>query len=458
MIPRTTTLSAFAIGAAIAAYAAEPLTLTTALQEAMSQGASTKIESEKIVKAREFENEKRGMLWPTVAAYANAGRGAQPISNTMKAMGPALGIPDSTVAGMDDYMNVTGNQFDYGVQVSGPIYTFGKVTTAIEAAEKQNVAVSAGVRRSKQEIQSNVVDAYANTLLAEQRIDVLRRSRERALETYAITERDFNGGKGMKSDLLLAKASIKQLEPDILAAENAALLARQNLNRLLGRPAGDKSALDTNLTINGLSDQIPARDAAVEQAKRERPDLIAVQTSARVYEVTSEIFKANYYPTIAYQGKFGFTGSEPEHLVEWVHRTWTIGVGVNWTLFDGFASQGSNRAQVAQWKSDARVYQYQAQELERAIEMGIDEALGNVANADSSLQAAMEGRDAATEAVAFLKANYPGANLRLADVMQGEEALRNAEFAVLAARVKRTTALAQLQIAMGKDLVSVPEE
>jgi len=424
---------------------AEPLPLTKALQEAMAQGASTRIEKEKIVKAREFENEKRGMLWPTVALYATAGRGAQPV--------------DLSQMGGQGYTNVAGNQYAYGLEASGPIYTFGKLSTAIEMAELQNTAVSSQVKRGLQTIQSDVVEAYANTLLAEQRVEVLKRSRERALETFSLTERDFNAGKGLKSDVLLAKANIKSLEPDILAAESAALLARQNLNRLLGRPALDKSVLDTAFTLDGLSDRaVPSRDDAVESARKNRADLLALETTARVYEGTSKIYRANYYPTIAYNAKAGLTGSEPEHMTEWVHRTWSVGVGLNWTIFDGWGSSAANRAAAAQWKSDARVFQYQAGELARSVEMGVDGALNDIASADSSLAAAQEGRAAAAEAVAFLRANYPGGALRLADVLSAEEALRNAEFAVLAARVARTRAHAQLQIALGNDLVSVPEE
>jgi len=434
-----------AFGMALAAVHAAPLSLSDALREAMTQGASSRIESEKKVKAREFENEKRGLLWPTVAAYATAGRAAQPV--------------DLSQYGGQGYKNMSGNQYAYGVEASGPIYTFGKLSTAIEMAKLQNKAVNSQVKRGLQDIQSQVVDAYANTLLAEQQVLVLRRSRERALEIFALTERDFNAGKGMKSDVLLAKASIKSLEPQILGAERTALMARQNLNRLLGRPTQDASELDSNIVLDGLgATGIPDRAQAVDQARKNRPDLIALETSARVYEGTAKIFAANYYPTIVYQGKAGFVGSEPEQLTEWVHRNWSVGVALNWTLFDGWGSSAANRAVSAQWRSDARVFQFQSTELARAVEMGIDGALKDLVSADSSLSAAQEGRDAASEAVTFLRANYPGGMLRLSDVLSAEEALRNAEFAVLASRISRTRAQAQLQIALGNDLVSVPEE
>lgn len=434
-----------ALACAATLATADPLTLNTALREALAQGATAKIEAEKKVKSREFENEQRGALWPKVAAYATAGRGAQPV--------------DLSSYGGQGFTNVTGNQYAYGLEASGPIFTFGKVSTAIEMAELQNSAVSAQVRRGLQDVQSQVIEAYANALLAEQRVLVLRRSRERALESYTLTERDFSAGKGMKSDVLLAKANIKSLESDIITAESTALLARQNLNRQLGRAAADTTPLDTNFVLEGLdATKLPAQNEATQQALKNRADLQALQTTVRVYEGTSRIFQANYYPTIVYNAKAGVSGSELEQMAEWVHRTWSVGVGLNWTIFDGWGATATNRATVAQWKSDARVFQYQAGELSRAVEMGVSSAYNNVASADSALSAAMEGRAAASEAVAFLRANYPGGALRLSDVMTGEEALRNAEFGVLAARITRTKALADLQLVLGQDLVSVPEE
>ena len=434
---------------------AQSLSLSTAIHEALSQGASAKIESEKKVKTQEFENEKRGMLWPTVAVYANAGRGGQPVNNMVKALAPLLDLDPS---GMDDYTQVTGNQFAYGLEASGPLYTFGKVSTAIETAELQTLAVDAQVKRSLQEVQGQVVEAYANALLADQRIELLRRSLGRAQETYTLTERDFNAGKGMKSDLLLAKASIKSLEAEIIGAQSTARMARHNLNRLLGRPTADQTPLDTSFTleIEGINALDPSQ--AVNTALNNRADLQALQTSVRVFEGTAKIFQANYYPTLAYAAKAGFTGSEPEHMVDWVHRTWSVGVGLNWTIFDGWGGQAANRALAAQWKSDARVFQFQAAELSRVVEMSVHNAISQVASSDSAWAAALEGRDAAAEAVAFMKANFPGGMLRLSDLMSGEEALRNAEFGVLASRIACTKARAELQLVIGQDLVTVTKE
>lgn len=428
----------------------EPLTLERALQEALSSSVQSKIFDEKLVKSREFENEKRGMLYPKVDLYGTVGRGAQPISNPAKLFQPNADVPD--------YVNMAANVFNYGVQASGPIYTFGKLSTAIEMAQLQDKSVKLSVKKDKQDLQMSVVEAYSASVLATAKIAVLERSRDRSFEVFTALDRDFQAGKGMKSDVLMAKASLKALEPQIIAAKRDAASVRQNLNRLLGRATDDNSPLDSAATMQVLeSDPLPPRAEALKNAIENRSDLQSLETAADVYEGTSKIFQANYYPTIAYQGKFGFTGSEPEHMVEWVHREWLVGVGLTWTLFDGLGKDGANRAQVAQWKSDSRVFRFQSQELRRVVEMEVDKALADRAAMDTSLQASIEGREAANEAVSILRANYPGGMIKLSDIQSAEDGLRNAELGVLAARFNRISALAKLRIVQGIDLVPVPE-
>jgi|GEM_PF-5978380 len=437
------------------------LTMDVALREALTSSTQSKIFDEKLVKSREFEHEKRGLLYPNIGAYANVGRGGQPVQNMAKSLTAASkdSATQAQAANMPDYTNVTANTYMYGLQAAGPIYTFGKLSTAIEMAKLQDESVSLSVKRSKQDLQMQVVEAYSAVVIAQARVQVLTRSKERAEETFKLLDRDFASGKGMKSDVLMAKATLKSLQPQILTSERDADAARRNFNRLLGRDASDVTPLDTLGILAGAeNDPLPTRDAAIEQAVKNRADLQSLQVAARVYEGTSKIFQANYYPTIGYTGKFGILAYEPDQLASWTHRQWQIGVGVTWTIFDGLGKDGANKAQVAEWKSDARVFQFQASELQRSLEIEVDGALRDRVSADTSLAASIEGRDAATEAVSLLKGMYPGGSVRLTDVLSAEDGLRSAELGVLSARFSRIRAIAKLRLAQGQDLIIVSEE
>ncbi|HSQ40823.1 MAG TPA: TolC family protein [Fibrobacteraceae bacterium] len=447
---------------AVSGLQAQILDMRTAVTEAMLSSNQSKIADEKLVKSRAYENEQRGSLYPTVNFYATAGRAGSAYSTaTTKAILSAYqdSSHDAIADALDDYEFASGNAYTYGMEVSGPIYTFGKLSTAIKSAELQDQAVRLNVQQTKRDLQLSVLDAYSTAVLAKAKVGVLRRSLQRAEETYTLLDRDFQAGKGMKSDVLVAKANLKALEPQILTAERDANTARQNLNRLLGRPYNDDAPLDSTGAFPNLEmDPVPTRDAALANAEKNRADLQALLVSADVYDNTSQIFRANYYPTIGYAGKFGFVAYEAEQLGQWVHRDWSVGVSLNWTLFDGLGKNAANHAQAAQWKSDARVFRFQAEELRRSVAIEIDGALQDRASAEISLQAALEGQAAAGEAVTILHANYPGSSTRLTDVLSGEDALRSAELSVLSARFNRTRALANLRLVQGFDLIPVLEE
>ena len=447
------------VALAVSLASAQTLTLESAVLEAMKSSTQAKIYDEKLIRSREFEHEKRGSLYPTVSLYGNAGRGGQLVQGVTTSLDTIVdtttryGLRNSPFAS-----NQVSNLYSYGIQASGPLFTFGKVSTAIDMASLQDEAVRATVSRNKQELQLQVIDVYSNAVLAAAKVDVLKRSRDRANETYAKLDRDFKAGSGQKSDVLMAYSSLKSLEPQIITAERDADAARRNLNRLLGRDASDNATLDTSASFASLEqDAQPSRTNALDAAYRSRTDLQALQVSARVYEGTSHIFEANYYPTLVYQGKLGIQAYELKQLSDWKYREWSVGVGFTWTIFDGLGSNGANKAQAAEWKSDSRVFQYQSEELRRSIEIDVDMALKDRVAADTSLQAAKDGRDAASEALTLVRANYPSGSMRLTDVLSAEDGLRNAELSVLSARFNRTRAMAKLRQVQGLDLVPAQE-
>ena len=443
---------------AVQLASAQTLTLESAVQEAMKSSTQTKIFDEKLVKSREFEHQQRGSLYPNVSLYANAGRGNQMMGGVAYQLQNPTGTDTMYHLKTTPYMvDTVSNMYSYGVQVSGPLYTFGKVSTAIDMAKLQDEAMRSQVIRSKQELQLQVIDAYIASVIATAKVEVLKRSRDRAKETWTMLDRDFKAGSGQKSDVLMAYSSLKALEPQIITAERDADAARRSLNNLIGRDAADTTTLDTTAAFASLErDALPSRTSALDLAYHSRQDLQALLVSAEVNQGISHVYETNYYPTIVYQGKLGMSAYTLSELNDWTYRTWQIGVGLTWTIFDGLGSNAANKAQAEQWKSDSRVFKFQADELHKSIEIDVDEAMKDRVAADTSLQAAQDGSAAAAEALSLVRANYPSGSVRLTDVLSAEDGVRNAELGVLSARFNRTRAMAKLRQVQGIDLV--PQE
>src|SRR5512133_3097845 len=96
-----------------------------------------------------------------------------------------------------------------------------------------------------------------------------------------------------------------------------------------------------------------------------------------------KIFKAMYYPSIAAKAEVGTGGKEFENLFDSDYRTWQVGVGLQWTMFDGFA----NSAKARQYQSDSRKLSITRNMLLKVLAIEIDAALTSCVTADSAVVA-----------------------------------------------------------------------
>lgn len=456
------------------AVQAKGLDLEQALKEATSQGPDAQVLHNSVDSAHGFVRATESIAWPKVTGYANAGIGQQPnasaaalgdafngLGQTMVNINRSANGPDSNLAPLkalgsafntDPYYN-----YSWGVQVQQALFTFGKVSTALRMAKTQERITSASSLAVRQNIQSNVVDLYIAAVLAQARVDVLKRSMASQEETVKSLERNFANGAGAKAQVLLARSKRIAVQQDIISASRDAKTARQAFNRILGRASDDTAALDTN-GLAGFESQAPSREEILKTAESQRQDLKTVRESRHLLEDLAFIDKAAYYPTVGLVGKFGFSvldqnASAVKHAADWAQRDWSIGVGMTWNIFDGW----NNRGDEDQTRAMVKTLAVREGDLERGIEIGTDTYLRDKEAADSALSAAVEGVAAAREARDLFHETLSNGGGNLSDLLSAEDGLSAAEFGWLAARLARAKACIHLSLVQGKDLISLPE-
>jgi len=423
--------------------------------------------------------EVKAVAYPKVSAYANAGLGQQPnqmaaameglgssfgaLAKTIGNVNGAAGLHDSNLAplgalgGMatsdDPYWN-----YSWGLQVAQPLFTFGKVSTSLNMAKTQDRLTRVRLRNTRLATQQSVVELYIASVLSKAKLETTRRSVERQKAVVDQLQRNFEYGSGAKAQVLLAKSTLLRLTPEIQSGERDVLAARRALNRLLGRSADDMTELDT-VGLPELEGRVsPPRDQVMAMALANRHDLKMLKEARSLQQDYAKILRANNLPTIAMQAKFGFvSGAQSwdavKHAADWENRDWSVGVGMQWSIFDGF-EQSSKAGEV---RAAVRQMEVRENDLERLIEMEVDNALADRVSADSSLSAAREGVAAATEAREWFARNFASGSGQLSDLLQAEEHQRLAELGLLIARLERTKAAAKLAAIQGYDLISLPE-
>lgn len=475
-----------------AAVHAGKLDLSQAIREAALQGPEAKVLQASADSSRLLVKEVKAVAYPKVSGYVNAGLGQQPnqMAAAMGGFGQILGAANGSikelngkVKGLDQELHPSrpadslfnGSNLDqalgalavsddpywnysWGVQVAQPLFTFGKVSTALNMAKTQDRLTRVRLRGTRLATQQSVVDLYIACVLSQAKLETTKRSVERQKAVVDQLQRNFQYGSGAKAQVLLAKSTLLRLTPEIQSGERDVLAARRALNRVLGRPADDMTELDT-VGLPELESRVsPPREQVMAMALANRQDLKTLKEFRSLQQDYAKVLRANNLPTIAMQAKFGFVSSAQswdavKYVADWENRDWSVGVGMQWSIFDGF-EQSSKAGQV---RAAVRQMDVRENDLERMIEIEVDNALLDRISADSSLAAAREGVAAATEAREWFERNFASGDGQLSDLLQAEENQRLAELGLLIARLERTKAAAKLAAVQGYDLITLPE-
>ncbi|MBK9578368.1 MAG: TolC family protein [Fibrobacteres bacterium] len=472
------------------AVSAQRLDLSRALDEATRKGPEAQILQASLDSANLMVREVRAVAYPKLNGYVNAGLGHQvnTMGKLLDGLGGALGAYGQSIGSLDHRIGVLedssraphGNSMGplaavkdamgtssddpywslgYGLQVTQPLFTFGKVTTALNMAKTQDQLTAVRMQGARIAIQGDVVSLYTASVLAKAKLETTRRSVERQKAVVDQMQRNFQMGFGARAQVLLAKSTLLRLTPELLAGERDARVARKALNRLLGRNPDDTTELDT-LGMPALeARRVPTRDELLKSTLAGRQDLKVMRAGISLQEDYAKILRANNLPNIAAMGKFGFTaadqdmGNSAKNAFKWENREWSVGLGLQWNIFDGF-EQSSKSGEV---RAAVRQMQVREGDLRRMIEMDVDRAISDRIAADSSLAAAQEGVAAATEARDWFSRNFANGSGQLSDLLQAEENQRLAELGLLAARLERTKTAARISLVQGQDLISISE-
>lgn len=467
--PGNASSTAPASGFAEASQTGPVITLEAAINEALEKSEESQILEQDMERLRARKSQAWAEGMPRVTGYATAGRGVQPFdvssfSPLTSAFGDIYRVLDSIRgstaapgggpgggAGGPGLAIEPQNRYSYGVEAQQVLFNFGRLGKAVQGARIYERQVKSSYSHSRKQLKFNVLNAYFGAVLAEASAHTLRRSLERQKETMEFLERNWSMGSGVKADILMNRAAVLGLEPQLVQAEVNAAVARINLNRMLGRPLDTPFALDTvsAWTLPGETVTRMTTEEAYQKAVATREDLKALRYGSEVLNAQADYMKMLYRPTLAAQGKLGILAFDVDQLADWDNREWQVGVGLNWTIFDGL----SNSAQARQFRADARTLEYNGSIARKSLRMEIESAVRQRDAADQSLAAANEAAAAAAEARSLLKEQFNLGKGRLMDLLSAEQTLREAQLGALNARYQKTRAEAALRLALGQDII-----
>jgi len=319
--------------------------------------------------------------------------------------------------------------------ISVPLFTSGRISSSIAAAEARERGVGAQVTAATSDVKLAVADAYVGVLRARKAHGVANSN----VQTLEALTRDttsmFERELVPKNELLAVQVALADARQNQLRAANAAAVAAASYNRHLGAPLDRPVELSETLAVPAeLAQDLPA---LVEQAKSRRTELAAFDAQAEAYGQLARTERSRVLPQVALSG--GYQYLENQFLDD--ETVGMAGIGVQWAMFDG----GQSRKRAAALERNRRATEQQRADASSQIELQVRQAYLGIQESRQRVEVTAQAAEQAEENLRIARERYTAGLGTQTQLLEAEtlrvQALKNRDDATLDA------GLAQLRLA-----------
>lgn len=409
--------------AVLGAGAARAETLADALALAYATNPTLVAQRAQLQATDEGYVQALAALRPTLSAQAAVGYDRTPEPN---------GIGGSTQTRID-----AGRA---ALSLSQPLYTGGRATAQVRAAEDQVRAAREALRQTEAQVLFDVVVAYC---------DVTRDRADLAIQRdgYA-TLRDATeeirarhvAGANTATDVAQAEA---QLAAAQAATANAQAQAAVSVAEYVSDVGQSPGALAAPSPLPALPADL---DQAFDVAEREAAPIRQTQFSEAAARAQVQAARAAERPSLSLSGQFGYTGRiEPS-----IGRDYAQAVAVTATLTQPLFSGGLLSSQVRQATAQDSAARVQVEVARRSVIENVSQSWSQQRAAAANVAAEAAQVAAARAAFDGMRVEYRAGLRSTLDVLIAQETLTSAKLALEAARHDATVTQAQVLAAIGR--------
>lgn len=218
-----------------------------------------------------------------------------------------------------------------------PIYTGGKISAANKAAGVEVAIGQEQLRQIKGELLTELVTRYYGLALATQAVEVYTQMFDAMDKHYNDAQKLFDEGQIAKVELLHASVVRNEAERDLKKAQRNIEIIQSGLKATLATDSIASLLPANNLFVN--KDLHPV-DYWITKSYESNPQLKQIESKKELVSIKDRAEKAEYMPTIAAMGTYNIA----DYQLSDYTPDWMVGVGLNWSIFQGFARNKNVKA------------------------------------------------------------------------------------------------------------------
>ncbi|MDD2739242.1 MAG: TolC family protein [Methylomonas lenta] len=393
----------------------QKLNLEDCIRVALEKHQSLKISAANVAMAEAMYQQAMSAYWPQIAAQVNASRADQDRTFTMEgafSLPPEVGGAIASLAQSPQQgaliqqglaqpipINMDIELFDKDMVTSSlnltyPIFTGLKRQAIVAQAEKGIQIAEQGQRKTNLELVRDVKKYFYAAQFAIQMEKLTEDTLERFQALEDLTERLYQNGslKVKKTDYLRTKTTTAMTRTILNEARYAREMAHEALGNAMGQEWNEHYILEAADEASPISEGL---QQLVESAQNFNPDIQQLKLAVQISDDQITEARSGYYPMIGFQAEVHDIQT-PYHggLTNSANRDgWTIGVGMQWNLFDGFQTTGK----VNQAKAQQRKLESQQILLDQAIALQVKQQFLSIKSANSQTKDSQEAVGYASE-------------------------------------------------------------
>ncbi|MFI5166252.1 MAG: TolC family protein [Thermoanaerobaculales bacterium] len=297
----------------------------------------------------------------------------------------------------------------------------GRRSSAVEASRRGEDATS---QRGSAEVQAAVLDGlgtYLRALAFSAQRDVVQQRITSLQDHLRIAQDLYDHGVVARNDLLETEVRLRLVQDQASQVDNGEAVAKQTLDRLMGRAPSEPVALPAGLAP---PPPLPSTIAELKQrAVAANPQLQTLRARQAAEEAGVAARKAEDYPSALAQASHTY---QQNRYLLYPNANFLF-LGVSWQAFDG----GARKAAVREAEFAAAKTREQIGDLQRTLEIQLDQAYRDFEQARREAATAETNIGAAEENLRIEEDQYKAGLARTADVLDAESVLAESRFALV---------------------------
>ena len=363
------------------------------------------------------------------------------------------------------YTNTNTSSTSFSLGSSVPLFTGFQIPNQVKLNQLNLEAATANLEKAKNDIRTQVAQAYVQILYDIEMVEVARRQIGIDSMQVARLQALVDNGKASGAELSQQRATLAQSQLTATQADNNLQLAILNLTQLLELPTPEgfsvvRPSLPTdtavaNSTLYTLHSTLSSPDAIYAEALTVKPEVQSAQIGVKAAERNIDIAKAGYMPTLSLSGGLGTnyyttSGFKSDGFGKQLKNNFSQYIGLNLSvpIFNRFQTRNSVRSAEIDRENQLLQLDNTKKTLYKEIQQVYYNAVAAQAKCESSAAAARSSQDAFT----LMQAKYENGKANITEFNESKNNYLRAESDLVQARYEQLYQQALVRFYQGKSL------